>query len=160
VFYRFYVKKAMRWKNLTHQTDVNFKRLVGVQKSVFLKMVEVVKATNPVSTHPQTGKKRGVKPKLNNYDKVLMMLMYYREYRPFVHIGATYNISETQCWRIVTDIEKRLIQSGAFTLPGKKKLLDSNIEWKVVVVDASEHSIERPKKSNVSTTLARKRNIL
>lgn len=89
-----------------------------------------------------------------------MMLMYYREYRPFVHIGATYNISETQCWRIVTDIEKRLMQSGEFTLPGKKKLLDSTIQREVVVVDASEHNIERPKKNNVNTTLERKRNTL
>lgn len=148
----------MRWKTITHQTDANFKRLVGVKREVVVQMVAVIKATTPPSTHPQTGKKRGVKPKLNNYDKVLMMLMYYREYRTFAHIGATYNISEAQCWRIVTDVEQRLMQSRKFTWPGKKKLLDNNIGWEVVVVDASEHSIERPKKSSGSTIRARKRN--
>jgi Helix-turn-helix of DDE superfamily endonuclease len=149
----------MRWEHLTHYSDNNFRRLVGVTRAIFLKMVEVVIATAPLSTHPKAGKKRGVKPKLSSYDQVLMLLMYYREYRSFAHIGASYNISETQCWRIITSIEKRLMQSGQFTLPGKKQLLDSNIEWKVVVVDASEHSIERPKKSNDSTIPVRKRNI-
>ena len=149
----------MRWKNITHQSDANFRRLVGVSRVVFEKMVSVVKSTHPASKHPHPGKNRGPKSKLNNYDKVLMLLMYYREYRPFVHIGATYNISEAQCWRIVRDIESRLIKSGAFTLPGKKKLLDSNMEWEIVVVDASEHSIERPKKSSANTTPERKRSI-
>ena len=149
----------MRWKNLKQLNDSNFKRLVGVTKEIFEKMIVVIKRSSPKSTHPKMGKKRGPKPKLNTYDSLLMMLMYYREYRTFAHIAATYNISETQCWRIVTDFESRLIKSKAFSLPGKKKLLASDIDWEVVVVDASEHSIERPKKSNANTTLARKRSI-
>jgi hypothetical protein len=122
-----------------------------------MKMVEIIRATNAKSAHLFEGKKRGPKSKLNNYDKVLMMLMYYREYRTFTHIGSSYNISESQCWRIVTDVESRLIKSNAFKLPGKKKLLSSAREWEVVVVDVSEHSIERPQKNSVDTTLVRKR---
>ena len=75
------------------------------------------------------------------------MLMYHREYRSFFHIGLTYGISEVQCWRIVTTTEKLLLQSKAFRLPGKKKLHQSERQWQAVVVDVSEHPIERPKKT-------------
>jgi hypothetical protein len=150
----------MRWSTAKQLSDVQFKRLLGVQRSTFLDMIGVIKQTAPVSTHKHIGKKRGPKSKLNTYDKLLMLLMYYREYRTYAHIASSYNISEAQCWRIVTDLEKRLLTSNLFHLPGKKTLLRSDIEWEAVVIDASEHSIERPKKSNVSTILARKRNTL
>jgi hypothetical protein len=93
------------------------------------------------------GKKRGPKEKMNWYDKTLMLLMYYREYRTFAHIGTTYGISESQCWRIITTLETWLIKSDLFRLPGKKKLTQSDVEWNIVVVDVSEHAIERPKKT-------------
>jgi hypothetical protein len=148
----------MRWLIAKKLSDVQFKRLLGVRQETFLEMISVLKQTTAISTHKHIGKKRGPKSKLNNYDKLLMMLMYYREYRTYAHIASSYNISEAQCWRIVTDIEKRLLTSNLFHLPGKKKLLSSDIEWEAIVIDASEHSIERPKKNNVSTILARKRN--
>jgi hypothetical protein len=148
----------MRWSTAKKLSDIQFKRLLGVQIATFLEMVAVIKKTTPPSKHKHIGKKRGPKSKLTNYDKLLMMLMYYREYRTYAHIAVSYNISEAQCWRIVTDIEKRLLTSNLFHLPGKKKLLSSDIEWEAIVIDASEHSIERPKKNNVNTTLVRKRN--
>lgn len=52
------------------------------------------------------GKKRGPKERINWYDKVLMLLMYYREYRTFAHIGLAYNLSEAQSWRIITTLER------------------------------------------------------
>lgn len=107
----------------------------------------------------QKGKRRGPKEKMHGYDKILMLLMYYREYRTFAHIAATYNISEAQCWRIITTLEKWLIKSELFHLPGKKKLNGSATKWEVVVVDVSEHPIERPKKNSASITQERRKNI-
>ena len=77
-----------------------------------------------------------------------MMLMYNREYRTFMHIAVDYGISESQCWRIVKDIEDILIQSNAFRLPGKKELTKSSVRWSVVLVDVAESPIERPKKNS------------
>ena len=48
--------------------------------------------------------------------------------------------------RIVTKVENALIGSGKFQLPGKKQLLDSLAAAKLVVIDATETPIERPKK--------------
>ena len=114
----------MKWRVAKGFNDVDFKRLAGVKRETFMVMVGVVKQSMPVSKHKLGGKRRGPKCSLNNYDKLLVMLMYYREYRTFAHIAADYGTSEPQCWRIVTDIECRLIKSGIFHLSGKKSCWD------------------------------------
>ena len=149
----------MKWKSVRELKPALFKRLVGVQRETFDKMVIELKRLSGKSTHKIAGKKRGPKPTLRKEDELLIMLMYYREYRTFYHIGADYNISETQCWRIVTTTEKLLMNSGLFRLPGKKKLISSDDDWEVILIDASEHRIERPKKNNENTTPAKRRNI-
>jgi hypothetical protein len=149
----------MKWKTARTYKGAQFKRLVGVERETFDKMVSELKRLKPSSTHKVPGKKRGPKPKLTASDEVLMMLMYYREYRTFFHIGSEYNLSEAQCWRIVIQTEKLLIQSSLFHLPGKKKLLTDNTQWEVVLVDVAESPIERPKKNNDSIIQGRRKNI-
>ena len=122
-------------------------------------MVSEAKRISKHEGKKTTGKKRGTKDKLTWYDRVLMMLMYYREYRTFAHVGSSYNISEAQCWRIVTTLEQWLIKSNLFHIPGRRKLTQSDILWDVVVVDVSEHPIERPKKNRSSIIQAKRKNI-
>ena len=50
--------------------------------------------------------------------------------------------------RIVHRVEDKLIKSRKFSLPGKKALVSSNAQWEVVIIDAGESPIERPKKNN------------
>jgi hypothetical protein len=148
----------MKWKTVKTLKDGKFKRLVGVGRDTFDKMVSEIKKAIKPSKHKVPGKKRGPKPKLRAEDELLVLLMYYREYRTFYHTGLEFGISEAQCWRIVTKIEKILLACQMFHLPGKKKLLESDTEWEVVLVDASEHSIERPKKNSEGITPGRRRN--
>jgi hypothetical protein len=79
-----------------------------------------------------------------------LLLLYYREYRTFLHISRSYGISEMQCWRIITDTEKLLLSSNLFHLPGKKALHDTENSFEIVVVDVSEPPVERPKKTKKS----------
>lgn len=74
------------------------------------------------------------------------MLEYYREYRTLHHISIDYGISEGQASKTVRAIEKVLIKSGKFSLPGKKVLHDASNTIEYVVVDATESQIQRPKK--------------
>ena len=147
----------MKWKNVKQLKSEKFKRLVGVTRNTFDTMVSEYKRLLPASAHKIPGKKRGPKATLRKEDELLMLLMYCREYRTFYHIAGDYAMSETQCWRIITKTEKLLIKSGLFHLPGKKKLAGEQIEWEVVLIDASEHSIERPKKNNDNITLAKRK---
>ena len=147
----------MLWKNIPNQiTHKQFQRLTGVKRSTFEKMCFIIKTVKQQRRkHPRRGKL----PVLCIEDQLLMMLMYYREYRTFMHIGTDYGISESQCWRIVTDLESILIQSNAFRLPGKKALIKSDVKWSVVLVDVGESPVERPKKNSGSIIQAKRKSI-
>ena len=70
-------------------------------------------------------KKLGRPTKLIIEDQILLTLQYLREYRTYYHMGQDWKISESSTCRIVSKIENTLIQSRRFSLPGKKKLLDT-----------------------------------
>ena len=142
----------MRWQTVKNLNEEQVKRLVGVKPATFEKMVSEAKRINKIEAKKIAGKKRGPKEKLNWYDKTLMMLMYYREYRTFAHVGSSYNISESQCWRIVTTLEQWLIKSDLFHVPGRRKLTQSDVAWEGIIVDVSEHAIERPKENRSRIT--------
>jgi len=57
---------------------------------------------------------------------------------------------------LIQKVETLLMRSGCFRLPGKKQLYQNAYNWKVVVVDATESPIERPKKNSVAFTAARR----
>ncbi len=53
-------------------------------------------------------------------------------------------------------VEDTLIRDGTFSLPGRKAPLKSDMEYEVILVDATESPIERPKKSKGGTIPGRK----
>lgn len=109
-----------------------FKRLTGVKRSTFDKMIEILKEAEMVK------KARGGKPnKLIMEDRLLMTLEYLREYRTYYHIAISRNINETTAIRIVKWIEDILVKSSEFSLPQKKELMDDN-EIEVILVDATK----------------------
>jgi Helix-turn-helix of DDE superfamily endonuclease len=136
----------MRYEQVKGLKDTDFKRLTGVKRSTFEKMLEVV-------TEGRRG--FGRPPTLSRADELLMTLMYWREYRTQFHIGVTYGVSEATVCRTIQKVEKVLIQSKQFHLPGKKVLQASDLEIAVVLIDATEQPIERPQKDNASTTVAK-----
>ena len=91
-------------------------------------------------------KKCGRPSKLIIENQILLTLQYLREYRTYYHIGKDWKISESNTCRIVFKIENILIKSRKFSLPGKKKLLDSSINQDLILMDVMESPIERPKK--------------
>jgi len=88
----------------------------------------------------------GGKPdKLGLEKKLLIALNYWREYRTYAHLGVTYGYSESQICRIVCWCEDILINSGKFIVKGKRSLLSINPS-NIVLIDATESPIQRPKK--------------
>jgi hypothetical protein len=76
-----------------------------------------------------------------------MTLEYWREYRTYFHIGQSWRVNESTAYRIIRKIEDTLTKSRTFTLPGKKRLTNSDYQLQVVIVDVTESPIERPKKT-------------
>jgi hypothetical protein len=140
----------MRYETVKTLKDEDFKRLTGVSRRVYEKMLEVLKRDMRDFGRPS---------KLNRADQLLMTLTYWREYRTEFHIGVTYGVSEATVCRTIRKVEDVLTKSGEFRLPGRKVLQPSDTLIEVVLVDATEQAIERPKKSKGDTTAERKSGI-
>lgn len=148
--------KAMFWENIKNRTNPDFKRLTGVKRTTFKLMVKEVRKHDKKKRFKR-GNKRSHPFKLCTEDQILMMLMYYREYRTLFHIGETYGIHETNVGKNIKRIEHILKKCKKFELPGKKKLSASNHQYEVILIDATESPIERPKKNNIYITQGKRR---
>ncbi|MEK7306056.1 MAG: IS5 family transposase [Nitrospirota bacterium] len=133
----------MRWHKAKRLSTDQFQRRFGIKRVLFDKMVEVIQSEQ--REHPAQNS-RGRPKALTVKDGLLLMLGYYREYRTLFHLATDYGVSEATAWRIVRQYEQILIQSKIFHLPGKKKLSASQFNYEVVLIDATETPIERPKK--------------
>jgi Helix-turn-helix of DDE superfamily endonuclease len=129
----------MYWNNLKSLTPNKFQRYTGVKIPTFERMVQTVKNWELVNRNP-----RSRPPNFCVEDRILIMLCYYREYITYFHLALKYGIHETTAYRIVVKIENILIKSGAFSLP-KNSSIPSDTNLEIVVIDASESPIERPK---------------
>jgi hypothetical protein len=137
----------MRYETIQHLKDTDFKRLTGVQRETFEKMLEVV----------EKGLRDFGRPtKLNRADQLLLTLMYWREYRTEFHIAQSYGVSESTVCRTIQKVENILVRSGKFRLPGKKALQLSDTLFEIILVDVSEQPIERPKKAKNGITAAKR----
>lgn len=146
----------MRWKDIQQLSAGQFQRLTGVKRPTFAQMVLVVQEhINQIRKHP----KRGKPPKLQLEDQLLMMLMYLREYRTLFHTAMSYGISEGQCCRIIRKLESILVDSKTFRLPGRKTLLQNDMQWEVLVIDVGESPVDRPKKNSAGIIPAKRKGI-
>lgn len=138
----------MRFLELQSLPPDQFKRFCGVSPPTFELMLSALQTA--VEQRP----KPGGPSKLSLADQLLLALQYWREYRTYFHLAQDWGVHESTVCRTVHKIESILITSGAFSLPGKKHLLQPGTELEVVVVDVGEHPIERPQKSRDVSTVA------
>jgi len=137
----------MRYETVQPLSAQDFKRSTGVQRRTFEQMLAVIEKGLRDFGRPS---------KLSRADQLLLTLMYWREYRTEFHIGLAYGVSESTVCRTIQKVENALIKSKQFHLPGKKKLASSDTEFEIVLVDATEQPIERPKKDNADTTAVKR----
>jgi hypothetical protein len=130
----------MYFEELSGLQDTEFRRLTGVKRPTFERMLEILKAGELLQ------KVRGGRPNhLSLENRLLMTLCYWREYRTYFHIGVDFNVSESACFRNIAWVEKCLVASKVFALPGRSSL--QNAENAEILIDVSESPIERPQKS-------------
>jgi hypothetical protein len=141
----------MKFEQIKDESEEGFRRLTGIKQTTFDVIIRILNQTETLL------KERGGKPnKLSIEDRLLMTVEYLREYRTYFHISRSYGISESACYRNIRWVEDTLVKDGKFSLPGRKALLKSDVEYEVVLIDATETPIERPKK-NKNTFIPAKR---
>lgn len=147
----------MKYDQVQKLSPEDFRRLTGVKPATFAAMLVILEDAE--AKRKSNFKYRGGrKPDLAIPDKLLLALEYLREYRTQFHTGQSYGVSEASANNVITWVENTLIRSGKFSLPGKKSLLKSDAEWTIVVTDATETAIERPKKNRKNSTQAKRKN--
>lgn len=143
----------MKYEQIQGLDEEKFRRLTGVKRATFEKMTIILRDED--SKKKSRG---GRKNKLCIEDQLLMALEYIREYRTYFHISQSYGVSESSAYKTVKWVEDTLIKHPDFSLPGRKALLKSDMGYEVVLIDATETPIERPKK-NKSIFIPVKRNV-
>ena len=144
----------MKWEHVKDLSEERFRRETGIKKATFEKMIEVL-----IEAQARKNRRGGRPNKLSMNDRLLMALEYLREYRTYNSISISYGLSESNTFETIRWIEDTLIKSKLFHVPGKKALLSDN-EFQVVLIDASESPIERPKKNKNSSTQEKRNAIL
>ena len=135
----------MRYTNVQNLKADTFKRLVGIPPALFHELLGALEQAE------RTKRKPGRPSPLSLADQLLLTLGYWREYRTLFHLGASYGVHESTAQRIVVRTEQRLL--SAAVLEQTRQAVVKNIgEDAVVIVDASESPIERPKKNRVTST--------
>ncbi len=132
----------MKYEIIAEYSNTQFRRITEVKRATFEKMVEILQIA-----YAEKHRRRGRTPKLSIEDLLLATLEYLREYRTYVHIAASYGIAESNIYRGIQWVEDTLIRDGTFSLPGRKAPLKSDMEYEVILMDATESPIARPKKT-------------
>lgn len=143
----------MKFDKITRLDDERFRRLTGVKRTTFEKMVLILQEADKAKKT-----RGGRKNKLSIENMLLMALEYMREYRTYFHISQSYGISESSAYKAVRWVEDTLIKHPDFALPGRKELLKSDIEYDVILIDATETPIERAKKNKKLITQEKRKN--
>lgn len=131
-----------------------YQELFGIKKPTFDKMLEILQ-----SKHVELHKKGGRKPKLSVLDKLIIMLTYYRDYRTMNNIAFDYGVVKSTICDTVKWVENVLVKDGSFSLPKKRTLQQEDLDVEVVLIDATECEIERPKKNKKNGIQAKRKNI-
>lgn len=130
-----------KYRKIQKLDPTEFRRLTGVKPDTFDEMIGILR-----DAESKRMCKGGKPHRLKLEDRLLMALEYLREYRTYFHLGQSYEVSESTCYRSCRWIEDALIKSKRFALPGKKALLKSDTEFEIILIDTAESPIERPKK--------------
>lgn len=145
----------IKFEQIKDESEEGFRRLTGIKRATFAVMLGILGQAEAAL------KAQGGKPnKLGMEDRLLMTLEYLREYRTYFHISRSYGISESACYRNVRWVEDTLIKDKQFSLPGRKALLKSDMEYELILIDATETPIERPKKDKGVFTREKRNAIL
>jgi len=136
---------------LSRLDDDEFRRLTGVLPPTFKAMLRILR-----KAHRRKKSAGGAPNALSVRKMLLLTLEYLREYRTQFHIAVAYGVGERTAGRTIRWVEDTLVRDGTFSLPGRKELLKSDTDIEVVLIDATESPVQRPKKNSADTTRGRR----
>lgn len=131
----------MTYADLKDLKPTAFKRFCGVKPHTFATRLKALQQREQQKKKPERTADLALE------DQLLLSLQDWRESRTYFHLSVSGGVSAATVCRIINRVEDLLIQAQCLHLPGKKKLRQANASSEVLVVDASERPLERPKKT-------------
>ena len=92
----------MKHEKIAEYSNTKFRRITGVKRSTFDKMVEILR-----KGYAEKHRRCGRTPKLSIEDLLLSTLEYLREYRTYAHIAASYGIAESNIYLVLHPAKNR-----------------------------------------------------
>lgn len=117
-------------------SEAKFQELFGVKKATFSLMLEVLE-----EKYKKDHQKQGWKGKLSVFERLIIMLEYYRHYVTMEKLAFDHNVEKSTICDTIRWVETTLQENDSLPLPKKKNT--EGVEE--VAVDATEMEIERPK---------------
>ena len=145
----------MKYESIKDYQKEEFPRLTGIKRKTFEKMLSILNKAE--SKKKAAGGKHNI---LSMENRLLMRLEYLREYRTYFYVGSSYYISESTCYRNIRWVEDTLIKDGTFSLPGRNALTNLDGKYDIVLIDATETPVERPKKDKRITIQEKRKGTL
>ena len=119
-----------------------FMRISGLKRVLFEDLYVLVAERMEQRKEEHPMRKRGRKTEMSLEDKLLLMLIYYREYHTCLSLSKTFGISEAYASKLI----HRMGRLVAEALPLGGKGTTHHADIKAVLIDASEQPIERPQR--------------
>ncbi len=129
----------MRYQKLNRFQILNSSAWLVYLDQFFSEMIEVLKEVESL-------KKKSGRPHTLAIEDQLLTLNYLRNYSTQLELAANYHIAESNVNRTIKKVEDALMKSRRFTL-SKRSITTADEQFNWVIIDATECSIERPKKS-------------
>ncbi len=94
----------MKYEQIKDLDSEKFRRLTGVKKTTFGKMMDILR-----EAEIKKKARGGRKSKLSLEDRLANGPGYLREYRTYFHVGQSYGLSESSTYDVIKWIENTLI---------------------------------------------------
>jgi hypothetical protein len=127
----------MNPQELSLYSEVRFKRLTGVSRSVFISMLKVLEDYDTLNRSC-----KGQKSEISLENQLLITVLYWKQYCSQMMLGYFFGLHESNVCRIIDKTEQILHASKQFDLP--EKVLNETAEEDTFIVDATEIPIQRP----------------
>jgi predicted DNA-binding transcriptional regulator AlpA len=101
----------MKYEQITLLEDKKFRRLTGIKRTMFDKMIAILQEADL-----KKKKRGGRKNKLMLEDRLLMGLEYIREYQTYFHVNQSYGLSQSTTYDTIKWIEDTLIKHPDWAL--------------------------------------------
>jgi hypothetical protein len=119
-----------------------YKEIFGVEKYVFDRLLRLLEVADVFQRKNNAGRKS----QLSVLDKLVITLLYWREYRTYRHIAFDYNVGKSTIGEAIIWVEDTIIASGLCNLRSARELRVNTSKIKIAIVDVTEQEIERPKR--------------